>query len=140
MTGNLTITRQVYFRHGRDGRIVLKEGEAPKVAATPAVPRISRVMALAIHMQELVDHGEVAGYAELGRLGYVTRSRITQIMRLLHLAPDIQEELLFLPRPGAGDAAVYERTVRPIAAIHDWRKQRKMWDDMKKSAKSGPGC
>jgi len=119
---------------------MLKEGEAPKPAATPAVPRISRVMALAIHMQKLVDRGEVAGYSDLGRLGYVTRSRITQIMRLVRLAPDIQEELLFLPCSSAGDGAIYERTVCPVAAIYDWRKQRKMWEDVKKRAKSGPGC
>jgi len=140
MTRGLTITQQVHFRHGRDGRKMLKEGEAPKVEAAPCVPRISRVMALAIHMQELVDRGEVADYADLARLAHVTRSRITQIMKLLHLAPDIQEKLLLLPRSDAGRPTIHERMVRPIAAIHDWRKQRRMWDDMKKSAKLGPGC
>ncbi len=51
-------------------------------------------MALAIKFQEMVDHGEVCDYAELARLGYVTRARITQIMNLLNLAPEIQEDIL----------------------------------------------
>ncbi len=91
------------------------------------MPRISRLMALAIHMRDLVDEGEVADYAELARLAHVSRARITQIMNLLHLAPDIQEELLFLPRTDGRRGAIRERMVRPIAAIIDWRKQRKGW-------------
>ena len=56
-------------------------------------------MALAIKFQDMVDRGEVRDYAEIARLGYVTRARLTQIMNLLLLAPDIQEHLLALPRP-----------------------------------------
>jgi hypothetical protein len=54
------------------------------------IPRISRLMALAIKFQEMVDRGEVNDYADLARLGYVTRARITQIMNLLNLSPDLQ--------------------------------------------------
>jgi len=76
-------------------------------------------MALAIRMQELVDTGEVADYADLARLAHVTRARITQIVNLLHLAPDIQEALLFLPMTNGGRAPIRERAVRPVAAIID---------------------
>ena len=55
-------------------------------------------MALAIRFDRLVQSGEVASYAELSRLGHVSCTRITQIMALLQLAPDVQEEILFLPR------------------------------------------
>jgi len=41
-----------------------------------------------------VDQGEMRDYADVARLGYVTRARLTQIMNLLLLAPDIQEALL----------------------------------------------
>ena len=58
------------------------------------VPRITRLMALAIKFQDMVDRGEVRDYADLARLGYVTRARITQIMNLLNFAPDIQEGVL----------------------------------------------
>lgn len=54
-------------------------------------PRLARLMALAIKFDGLVRQGVVRDYADLARLGYVSRARITQIMNLLHLAPDIQE-------------------------------------------------
>jgi len=104
MTKGLTITKQVHFRQGRGTRKVLREGK-PKMQKPPGrVPRISRLMALAIHMQELVETGGVTDYAELARLAHVSRARITHIMNLLHLAPDIQEEILFLPRTDGGRA------------------------------------
>ncbi len=61
------------------------------------MPRVARLMALALRFEQLIREGVVADYAELARLGHVTRARVTQIMNLLHLAPDIQEQvLLFL--------------------------------------------
>ena len=62
-----------------------------------------------------------------GRLAHVTQPRMTQIMNLLHLAPDIQEALLFQPRITSGKAAIHEKLLRPIAAEIDWGKQREMW-------------
>ena len=86
-------------------------------------------MALAIRFDGLIRDGVVADQAELARLGHVTRARLTQIMNLLHLAPDIQEELLFLPRVERGRDPIQERQLRPIAAVPDWRKQRGMWKE-----------
>ena len=63
--------------------------------------------------------------------GRVSRTRITQIMDLLQLAPDIQEELLFLPRIERGKEAIQEWEVRGIAAVPDWRKQRKIWKEFR---------
>ena len=91
------------------------------------LPRISKLMALAIRFDGLVRRGEVRDYADLARLGYVTRARITQIMNLLSLAPDIQEEILFLPRTVKGRDRLREKEVRPIAAVPHWSRQRKMW-------------
>ena len=91
------------------------------------VPRISKLMALAIRFDGLVQRGEVQDYADLARLGYVTRARITQIMNLLNLAPDIQEALLFLPRTVKGRDPIVERDVRPIAQVPHWSRQRAMW-------------
>jgi hypothetical protein len=129
MTKPVTITRDVHFRHGRGRKKVLTEGVGPELASVlpGSVPRISRLMALAIRLDRLVRSGEVADYADVARLGFVTRARVTQIMMLLNLAPDIQEELLFLPRTEQGRDLIRERMVRPIAAVMDWRKQRKMW-------------
>ena len=66
-------------------------------------------------------------YAELARLGHVTRARMTQITNLLSLAPDIQEELLFLTRPEHGREPITERHLRPLAAEPNWNRQRRLW-------------
>jgi hypothetical protein len=95
------------------------------------VPRISRLLALAFYMDDLCRRGEVADYADLARLAMVTRARMTQIMSLLLLAPDIQEEILYLPRSAGGRDPIREKAVRPIAAVPDWRKQRDMWKNLK---------
>ena len=59
-------------------------------------------------------------------MGHVTRARLTQIMNLLQLAPDIQEEILFLPLTEWGRDLVTERDLRPIAALADWRWQKQL--------------
>ena len=85
-----------------------------------------------IRFAGLIQNSEVSDYADLARLGYVTRARITQIMSLLNLAPDIQEEILFLPRTTTGRDRIKERDVRRIAAVPHWHRQRRMWEKLVK--------
>src|SRR3990172_10573520 len=79
-------------RRWRDKRIPPNKPVSSDKAAR--IPRITRLMALAIKFQNMVDRSEVRDYADLARLGHVSRARITQITNLLHLAPDIQEQLI----------------------------------------------
>ena len=88
-----------------------------------AIPRIARLMALAIRFDGLLRAETFRDYAELARLGRVTRARMTQIMKLLDLAPDIQEQILFLPRL----TGLNERNLRPIVSRIDWNEQRRMF-------------
>jgi hypothetical protein len=131
MTRPLKITKAVHFRSMRKGRKELREGVEEPLPTLGSVPRVSRLLALALHMDDLRRQGEVTDYAELARLAMVTRARMTQIMSLLLLAPDIQEEILFLPRSDGGRDPIREKAVRPIASVPDWRKQRVMWRDLK---------
>ena len=55
-------------------------------------------LALAIRFDQLIRDGVVTDQAELARLGHVSRARLTQIMNLLNLAPDIFEALFILSR------------------------------------------
>jgi len=98
---------------------------AAKSPGAPRIPRVTRLMALAIKFQDMVDRGDVRDYADLARLGYVTRARITQIMNLLNLAPDIQEELL-ATNPVMSPAAS-ERKIRQVVSAVDWHEQRRRW-------------
>ena len=122
-----TITRQIHFTLKR-GRKIAAPGPAP-VPQEPAgrVPRVSKLMALAIRFDELPRDGLVPDQSELARLVHVTQPRITQIMNLLHLAPDIQEELLHLPPVLNGDDRIHERMMRPICAERRWPQQRQMF-------------
>lgn len=125
MTG-IRFESKVHFKRGRRSKKQLKVGAEP--APMPGrVPRVSKLLALAIRFEQLVRDGDVNDYAELARLGHVTRARMTQIMNLLHLAPDIQEAILFLPRVEFGRDPISERDLRPLVALPDWRKQRRLW-------------
>lgn len=123
----ITIERKVHFGHGRRARKELRDGEA-KAATMVRVSRVSRIMALAIKFDGLIRDGVVKDQAELARLGHVSRARLTQIMDLLCLAPDIQEAVLFLPNVARGGHSIGERQLRLIAALPCWTKQSKLWE------------
>ena len=129
MTEGIKFQTRVHFRCGRNGRKQLRTGKTPAADQPGRVPRVSRLMALAIRFDGLVRDGVVTDQADLARLGHVTRARVTQIMNLLSLAPDIQEKLLFLPCVERGRDPIYERQLRHITAVSEWRKQRRMWKD-----------
>ncbi len=93
-------------------------------------------MALALRFEGLLREGVVADYAELARLGHVTRARVSQVMSLLHLAPDIQEAILFLPRVERGRDTIVLRQLLPIAVASDWKRQRRQWESLAKSLPS----
>jgi hypothetical protein len=76
----------------------------------------------------LLLEGVVADRADLARLGRVSRARVTQIMILLQLAPDIQKAIRCLPRIQRGREPIREHHIRPIAATLDWRRQRRRWE------------
>jgi hypothetical protein len=124
-----TVEFRIHFRAGNRGRRRLRQGKAPTpIPIQPGcIPRISRLMALAIHFDKLVRQGAVRDYADLARLGGVSRARVSQIMALLDLAPSIQEEILFLPRSLDGRDAVTERQLRGIVAETDWSRQLRLW-------------
>jgi hypothetical protein len=130
MTTPLTIECHVHFhRRGKGSHKEVHAGPTPQGPVLPPgrVPRIARLMALAIRFGQLIRDGVIGNYSELARLGHVSHARISQIMNLLHLAPDIQETILFLPRTERGRAPIHLRQLQPIVAAPEWRKQRRMW-------------
>jgi hypothetical protein len=91
------------------------------------VPRVSRLLALAHRLDKLVRTGVVVDYATLAELAHVSRARMSQILSLLVLAPDIQETLLFLPRTVRGRDPIHLRQLQPLAAVLEWEQQRHLW-------------
>jgi hypothetical protein len=91
------------------------------------VPRVSRLMALALKFQGLLSDGTVRNHAELAQLGQVSRTRVCQILRLANLARAIQEALLFLPKTLTGPDRMTENRLRAIASLVDWEAQMQLF-------------
>jgi hypothetical protein len=128
VSGSEEITYALDFRargpdQGEDKRLSSDGERSNSEPAGRAIPRIARLMALAIRFDGLLRADEFRDYAELARLGRVTRARMTQIMKLLDLAPDIQEQILFLPNL----KGLNERNLRPVVSRIDWNEQRRMF-------------
>lgn len=131
MNGNQEVTYAVDLRAGRSGRRGNRIAESrrqpsPGDQAGRSIPRIARLMALAIRFDGLLREETIRDYAELACLGRVTRARMTQIMKLLDLAPDIQEQILFLPPVALHNGkGLNERNLRPVVRRIDWSEQRR---------------
>jgi hypothetical protein len=126
MTTPYTIECTVRFgRQGRGG--AWRRTDQPPVPLAGRIPRLARLMALALRLEKLLATGVVKDFRTLARLGHVSPARISQIVSLLHLAPDIQEALLFRTRPERGRDCLGLREVLPLTKVWDWHKQRRMW-------------
>ena len=126
----MSATVKYAFRESRAGAGApkrLQAGSAPPAIASEKVPRIARLLALAHRFQGMLDRGEVASMAEIARLGRVSRARVTQIMDLLLLAPDIQDEVLYFPATKHGRDAVTLREMRAVCEAAQWAEQRERW-------------
>ncbi len=135
MPDDLTLTKKIHFSMANKGKRQIKPGPAP-ITDTPdgRVPRVSRLMALAIKFDRLIAEGAIRDQAQLADLGHVTRARVTQIMNLLYLAPDIQEAILHLPRVTSGKDPITERHLRDLGAEPNWATQRRLWKRLTGSA------
>jgi hypothetical protein len=101
----------------------------PSQPLGPTLARITRLMALAIQLGDRIAR-EGLDCRELARLGHISRSRVTQILNLLHLAPDIQERLLFLPAAEKGRDPISEKKIRRVASEYDWERQRRAFEPL----------
>lgn len=125
-----TVTKSIHFATRNRGRREIVPGPKPVAEVTDEgrVPRVARLMALAIRIDGLITEGAIADLAEAAAVGHVSRARMTQIANLLLLAPDIQLALLELPRVRAGRDPIVETHLRPIAADPCWQRQRTAWE------------
>jgi hypothetical protein len=128
MSSSMTIACAFHIERRNKGRQEMQAGQPPRTPCERGrMPRVAKLLALAHRFEGLVRKGEVADYAELARLGWVSRARISQIMSLLSLAPDLQEQVLFLPRTERGRDPIQMRHLLPIAQVADWKIQRQLW-------------
>jgi hypothetical protein len=129
MNQTVTIRRRIRFRTTRTRQATCQQNARPE-GKPGRIPRVARLMALAIRLETLIADGRVPNYAALARLAHVSRARITQITNLTLLAPDIQETVLFLPPIRQGPDPLTERDLRPIVAELKWARQRRLWNHL----------
>lgn len=105
--------------------IRLVDGSAPPLPPPkPRIPRISKLVALAVVFDRMLREGKVHDVSELARLAHVSQPRMTQILNLSLLAPDLIETLLHLPPTERGKQKVHERMLRALVAEASWAAQR----------------
>jgi hypothetical protein len=117
---------------GSHKHIAMVEGPRSTAPERPKgrLPRITRNMALAIYYEDLIRQGHIHDYAEFATLGHVTRARVTQIMNLRLLAPDLQKQLLNFPRVERGRDSLCLGKFQSIAIEPSWKQQREMWKEL----------
>ena len=115
-----TVTTVLKVRKERVGR-KRRTAEEP---APAGVPRIARLMALAIKFKGMLDDGTVKDLSELARLARVSQPGMTQIMNLTFLAPEIQEDLLL---HSSSDNSIPLRALQKTTAVVAWAQQHNQW-------------
>ncbi len=123
---------KIEFEPGQRGRkkIISRKNQISTPVEPRRVPRVSRLMALAIHLEKLIDKGEIGNFATLAKVAKISRARVTQIMGLLLLAPDIQEKLLFLPKVVEGREKITEKKLREVVKEPLWTRQKEIWEKL----------
>ena len=130
----LSIEYKATFRNKRKAA---KTGKTPHSSGrTPhalSFPRVTRLLALAHHLQGLIDQGIVHDYADIARLTGLSRARLTQIMNLGLLAPQIQEEIIFAAAIPLVPDYFKEHALRTVLKTPFWEEQLKIWKKLKAS-------
>ena len=106
-------------RSGRQKRFTARLPEGP--TCHPA--RVAVTLALAHKIRQEILAGEIKDQAEAARRLGLTRARLSQILDLANLAPDLQEKILFLEATG-GREPLRERSLRGAVRILAWERQR----------------
>ncbi|XXF79768.1 hypothetical protein P2318_08405 [Myxococcaceae bacterium GXIMD 01537] len=121
------------FHRVRRAKVRVREGARPpprEVVRRPA--HVARMLALAHHVEAAIERGRLKSAADLAcQLGF-TRARMTHLLDLQLLAPDIQEEVLFLEAVD-GAEPLSERALRAVAHAGGWQAQREYWRAMRAS-------
>ena len=127
-SGNIgTRTRRVAT--GRVVSAVPPPRGKPKRPKEPKAARVTELLRKAIEWRRLLDAGEVSCQADIARQEGLTRARVTQVMGMLRLAPDIQEHILSMPET-VGRPAITERALRSITMFEDEHQQLQAFADI----------
>lgn len=101
----------------------------PRPARELRTPRVVELPRKALEWRGLLESGRVQNRAEIARTEGITRARVTQVMAMLRLAPEIHAQILALPRT-VSRPAISERALRPIVQTEDSDDQKLQFQDL----------
>ncbi len=127
----LSVEYKVDFGNGNGKQDIRKDTTKKKRKLPPKFPHVTRLLALAHHLQELIDKGAVEDYADIARLSNLSRARLSQIMNLTLLAPQIQEEILLFKNQKPILDRLREQSLRIVLKSPIWKKQIRIWEKLK---------
>ena len=119
-----SIRLDIHLASGKCGHRVIRKGKRPKHAKPVRLPRVTRLMALSIKYEHLIQQGLVSNHDAIADLAGVDRSLVSRILRLRLLSPQIQEWLLNLPETEEGGDPIDWTELRPLTRIISWDKQQ----------------
>ena len=114
----------------KHGQQRIRSPKPSKPGPPPQTTHVSRLMALAIRLEHLIETGQIANQAEIARAAGLTRARVTQILNLANLAPDIQQAVLELADHPSESTRLKEAELRHYSQIHSWSKQRRLFQKL----------
>jgi hypothetical protein len=130
-TNRHVISAPIFRSRARHVRFTNEPPDAPAVAESVRRPaKVAQLVALAHHIQRAIDRGEVLDRATVARSLGITRARVSQLLDLTLLAPDIALALLELEAVD-GAEPMAERELREVVRAGSWEAQRGMWSGLK---------
>lgn len=130
-----TMTAFIYrFRRGREIKLSAAPPVPPEPPALKPIP-LAVLLAHAHQMQKTIEDGSCDSRADLARRLGITRARLTQVLNLLLLAPQIQEEILLM-ESARKRPPITERKLRQIIQAEDWSQQLRHWESLKSSCET----
>jgi hypothetical protein len=103
-----------------------REGSPPATEPVRRPAKVAQLLALAHHIQRAIDAGDVHDRATVARRLGFTRARVSQLLDLCLLAPDLQESVLELVAVD-GAEPMSERALRAVVHAGSWKAQRGAW-------------
>ena len=125
-SGQRIFTGQLFRVRDRHGWGFTEEEPAPSPAPVRRPARVAQMLALAHRLQAEIDRGDFRDRADLARQLGFTRARVSQLLDLLMLAPDLQERILDLEAVD-GREPLSERALRAVVKVEGWEEQRRAW-------------
>jgi hypothetical protein len=126
LPGSVVVT--TYRLRRAAGRVEFSRNPAPPppVVPLPRPAEVARMLALAHHLADALERGTFESRIDVARRLGVVDSRITQILSLCHLAPDIQEDVVFFEVTGGAELFT-ETELRKVSRLLDWDEQRRAY-------------